>query len=76
VDATLYYAISYFRETQRPIVVNTNLVETNASTITKEYENGNKQDSKYFQSRWCPLGLSHTHKRQANVKTWIYAAVS
>jgi len=47
---------------QRPIVASNNLVKRDF--CSKESEKNVKQDSKYLQSRWCRLGLSHTQKRR------------
>ena len=51
---------------QRPVVVSNNLVKKDID-CSKADEKGTKQDSKYLQPRWCPLGLTHTQKRGCNV---------
>ena len=48
---------------QRPIVARNNLAKEDVD-CSKEVEKSAKQDSKYIQPRWCPLGLSHTQKRR------------
>jgi len=52
-----------YGSSQRPIVASNNLVKKDFD-CSKEGEKGIKQDSKYLQPRWCPLGLSHTQKRR------------
>ena len=47
---------------QRPIVTSNNLVKSKPD-CSKKGEKDMKQDNKYLQPRWYPLGLSHTQKR-------------
>ena len=48
---------------QRPIIASNDLVKQDVD-CSKEDEKSKKQDSKYLQPRWFPLGLSHTQKRR------------
>jgi hypothetical protein len=48
---------------QRPIVVNDNLVKSE-SVDSKEGEENMKQNSRYLQTRWCPSSLTRTQKRK------------
>ena len=58
----IYYPPIYLSfVSQRPI--SDNLVKKDID-CSKECEKSIKQDSKYLQPRWCPLGLSHTQKRR------------
>ena len=61
----LYYSQYPFMYTscisQIPII--NNLVEKDLN-CSKEGEKDVKENSKYLQPRWCPLGLSHTQKRR------------
>ena len=69
------YTISYpnYGALQQPIACNSNLVKGNACTNIKLCENSNKQDSKYTQSRWCPLGFSHPKEK---ITTDVQARIS
>ena len=51
---------------QRLIVASNNPVKQDVD-CSKENEKSKKQDSKYLQPRWYPLGLTHTQKRGCNV---------
>ena len=43
---------------QRPIIASNDLVKRDFGCSKEDM----KQDTKYLQPRWCPLGLSHTQK--------------
>ena len=49
---------------QKPIVASNNMVKEDID-CSKADEKSGKQDSKYLQPKWCPLGLSHTKKRRS-----------
>ena len=58
----IQYPFMYQNHTspQRPIVASNNLVKEDFGCSKEDM----KQDSRYLQPRWCPLGLSRTQEQR------------
>jgi hypothetical protein len=50
---------------KRPIVPNNKVVTSTPEVAVNDHEaSGSSSNSKYFLSRWCPLGLTRTQRRK------------